>query len=94
MAFWTRTPKPIRTEAELKDRENNDNYLIKKIFKFSACFLLIVLAVILLIGCVHQYATDAGIRTMVNGKVWDNLPGIIFAGLAIAGISYTAKRGE
>ena len=92
MSFWSQEQKPIHTEAQLKDRVNNDNYAITRVFKFSACFLLVGVAVVIAVGFVIQYIMNPETYDLVNEKVLENLSGLIFSGLTIAGVSYNLKH--
>lgn len=81
-------PQKLHNEGELTTKVNNDNYLIKKVLKFTVLGVIVFSLIAFSIGVLIDYFSNLETRATINALIIQNLAAIVLAGLYIIGYNF------
>ncbi len=75
----------IHSDEELSQKENNDNYLMRKIIKWVLVVVFCLLVVILVVSLVIEFFKNPNLHDAILTKLSDNITTFIVFALSIIG---------
>lgn len=84
--------KQIYSEDELVIKRQNDDYLVKKVVKFTVLGLFVLVLVFFAVSLCIEYIKNPETKALINDVILQNFSAIILAGLYILGINVLKKR--
>jgi mannose/fructose/N-acetylgalactosamine-specific phosphotransferase system component IIC len=87
-------PRRVVNEDELQSYEQEDNYKRKKWLLNSTTAVMVVVIVAIPVVLALTMAFDTVIRGKVIDLIVGNVPGLLYAGLAIGGVRLSTRKGS
>lgn len=92
--FSKSKPKVVTEDEQVKEiklKELQDDFLIRRAFKFSLLFIVIVVLVALTVLFIIELILNSVFRDAILEVLKDNISTIVIAGLSILGVYKAAK---
>ena len=81
-----------QSDNDLQSKEENDHFLVKRIFKFFILSLVIVVIAVLTVYFLKEVHTNANFRDLLLDNIVRELSTIAISAIAILGFGFTYKK--